>query len=105
MLVDTHCHLNMPPLGDDPVGVLARAAAAGVGRVVVPAYDSASWNPILALAAEHAGVHPALGLHPWVAVDEWVAAARTSGMGGIKDHLSRAVASSSTPVVAIGEIG
>ncbi len=48
-LIDTHCHLNMPPLGDDPAAVLARAAARGVGRVIVPAYDHASWAPIVAL--------------------------------------------------------
>lgn len=92
-LVDTHCHLDVPPLGDDPAGVLARAAAAGVRRIVLPAYDVASWPRIAALAAAHAGtVLPAFGLHPWVAdqpldLDELARRLREGG------------------AVAIGEIG
>ena len=66
ILIDTHCHLNIPPLGDDPDAVLRRAAAAGVDRVVVPAYDLAGWPGILALTGR-SGVYAALGLHPWVA--------------------------------------
>lgn len=67
MLVETHCHLYSPPLRDDVAAVLARAAAAGVHDVVVPAFDVASWDDTAALAAAHPGVHAALGLHPWVA--------------------------------------
>jgi TatD DNase family protein len=67
-LVDTHCHLNFAPLADDAAAVLDRARHAGVTRVVVPAYDPATWDPIEELATAHAGaVFPALGLHPWVA--------------------------------------
>jgi TatD DNase family protein len=65
-LIDTHCHLYSEPLDADPGGVLARARAAGVMQIVVPAYDLASWEPTLALARQP-GVHAALGLHPWVA--------------------------------------
>jgi TatD DNase family protein len=67
-LVDTHVHLNHPPLSDDPAAVLARAAAAGVTRVVVPAYDAPCWEDLDNLA-KHAGVSIALGLHPWLAHD------------------------------------
>ncbi len=101
----------MPPLGEDPGAVLARAAAAGVTRVVVPAYDLASWEPILVLADAHKGVHPALGLHPWVAFEEKSENARMCGCSGIKDHLARAIGKAQTTgeapvkVVAIGEIG
>ena len=42
MMIDTHCHLFMNPLGGDIEGVRARAAAAGVTELVVPAYDLAS---------------------------------------------------------------
>lgn len=66
MLVDTHCHLYSTPLAEDVAGVLARARTAGVCRVVVPAYDLASWEAVCALARTE-GVHAALGVHPWVA--------------------------------------
>ena len=66
MLIDSHCHLFMEPLSLDLDGVLARAAEAGVGRVVVPAFDSASWEDV-ALLSRRPGVYPALGLHPWKA--------------------------------------
>jgi TatD DNase family protein len=65
-LVDTHCHLYQPPLAADIDGVLARAAGAGVTRVIVPAYDLASWDTA-AVQAARPGVYLAIGLHPWVA--------------------------------------
>lgn len=67
-LVDTHCHLDVSPLGEQVEAVLARARAAGVATILVPAYDLASWDAVAALR-RHAGVHVALGLHPWVAAE------------------------------------
>lgn len=67
-LIDTHCHLNHPPLSLDTDGVLARAADAGVTRVVAPAYDATSWDD-LARLGRRAGVSAAFGLHPWLAHD------------------------------------
>ena len=67
-LIDTHCHLNHPPLSNDTAGVLARATAAGVTRVIVPAYDAPCWD-VLAALATRPGVSMALGLHPWLAHD------------------------------------
>ncbi|MDU2926879.1 TatD family hydrolase, partial [Bradyrhizobium sp.] len=34
MLVDSHCHLDFPDFAEDLDGIVARAAAAGVGRLV-----------------------------------------------------------------------
>lgn len=50
----------------DPDGVLARARAAGVEDIIVPAYDRSSWPETEALALRD-GVRPAIGLHPWAA--------------------------------------
>ncbi len=34
MLVDSHCHLDFPDFADDLDGIVARAEAAGIGRMV-----------------------------------------------------------------------
>ena len=67
-LIDTHCHLNFHPLGDNPQAVLVRARKRGVSQIIVPAYDLASWSAVNELQ-KIAGVHIALGLHPWVAIE------------------------------------
>jgi len=90
-LVDTHCHLFMDPLSRGTDAVLARAREAGVSRVVVPAYDEASWQAVRALA-ERDGVFAAYGLHPWVAVDDL----NTARLGELLAGPS---------VVALGEVG
>ena len=74
-LVDSHCHLFMDPLAADVAGVLERAAARGVDRVVVPAYDPPSWLAMGDLA-QRPGVSVAVGLHPWAADAQWSAPGR-----------------------------
>jgi TatD DNase family protein len=97
-LIDTHCHLNAPPLGTDPDAVLTRAAARGVTRVIVPSYDVPSW-PEVATVSTRENVFAAYGLHPWVAQEVPPGAL-------LADFETRLAAQlSSTPHVAIGEIG
>lgn len=114
LLVDTHCHLNHAPLRGAPGEVLARAAAAGVTRVVVPAYDTPSWEE-LARLSELPGVAVASGLHPWLAHDlrAQVAGLEGAAAAGIPNpdqaldrliHHLAARAAACAPV-AIGEIG
>jgi len=97
-LIDTHCHLNMPPLSEDTDGVLSRAAARGVTRVIVPAYDEATWPEVADLAAGP-NVFAAFGLHPW--------AAHEVPPGGPFGDFQKRLASqlSSHFSTAIGEIG
>jgi TatD DNase family protein len=90
-LCDTHCHLTIEPLARDVDGVLERARAAGVTRLVVPAYDLASWRAIPALG-RRPGLHPALGLHPWMASEPL-------DLGSLRTELRESRA------VAVGEIG
>jgi len=98
IFTDTHCHLNMPPLGDDPETVLTRAAARGVTRVIVPSYDEPSWLEVTAVATLP-NVYPAYGLHPW-------AAHEVPPGGQLTDYQKRLAAQlSSNFHVAIGEIG
>ncbi|MFN2370609.1 MAG: TatD family hydrolase [Candidatus Krumholzibacteriia bacterium] len=93
--VDTHCHLDCDPLGAAPAAVVARAAARGVTRIVVPAYDRASWAAVPPLASLP-GVFVALGIHPWVA--------HTADPGRLRDDLAAAIGAA-TRCVAVGEIG
>ena len=63
-LIDTHCHLDVEEFAPDREQVLARCAAAGVTRLVVPGIVAATWGQLLELCAQHDGLYPALGLHP-----------------------------------------
>jgi TatD DNase family protein len=63
-VIDTHCHLDQGDFDADRAEVLARARAAGVTDVVVPATGPDGWAPLLALAAATPGLHAALGVHP-----------------------------------------
>lgn len=74
MLIDTHCHLADAEYDADRGEVLARAWAAGVGRVVVIGASRASAERALALAADEPRLSVAAGVHPHDARD-WSAAA------------------------------
>jgi TatD DNase family protein len=91
-LVDAHCHLNSPLFAGRLDAVLARAHAAGVTRVVVPAWDEESAHRALALAEAYPGIYPAVGLHPWFAD----AVPNLDWLPALLDHPA---------VIAVGEIG
>jgi TatD DNase family protein len=61
-MIDTHAHLDA--CGDDPAGVLERARAAGVGRVITVGTTIESCRTALELAGKEPGVFAALGIHP-----------------------------------------
>jgi len=65
MITDSHAHLQDERLA--PVGAaIARARAAGVGRIVCCGTSEADWPRVSAIAAEFPDlVRPAFGLHPW----------------------------------------
>lgn len=71
MLIDSHVHLDHHVFDADRDDVIARAGAAGVWQLVIPAVDRPSWPRIHALAARTVGqCFPAYGLHPlFVAAD------------------------------------
>lgn len=64
MYVDTHSHLDAGDFDHDRAAVLARAAAAGVTRHVVPGIEAAHWPRLERVCAAHEGLFPAYGLHP-----------------------------------------
>jgi TatD DNase family protein len=63
-VIDSHCHLDKPEFDADRGAVLARARAAGVTEVVVPAIGPDSWEALAAWARATPGVHFGLGVHP-----------------------------------------
>jgi len=76
MLVDTHAHIHQDAYDDDRDVVLARAAEAGVGKIVCVATDAADARLALRLASAHDNLRATVGLHPHEATagDEALAA-------------------------------
>lgn len=65
-LVDTHAHLGDESFNADREAVLARAAEAGVSRVIEIADAPPEWDAAIALSrARPSTVRCALGLHPY----------------------------------------
>lgn len=64
-LTDTHSHLYEPEFDQDREEALARAAEAGVQRLLLPAIDSASHERLFDLCRRHPKqCVPMMGLHP-----------------------------------------
>ena len=63
MLIDTHCHLDAAEFDADRAAMIARARAAGVGQMVVPAVHAANFETVRQLAHDE-GLAYALGIHP-----------------------------------------
>jgi TatD DNase family protein len=64
MLIDTHCHLAAAEYDADRPEVLARAWAAGVGRIVVVGESRAAAERALALAGAEPRLSATAGVHP-----------------------------------------
>lgn len=69
-LVDSHCHLDFPDLIGETDAVVARAAAAGVGRMVTICTRLRLQDQVRAIAEAHDGVFWAAGTHPMHAAEE-----------------------------------
>lgn len=93
-MIDAHAHLDDPRFSDDLEAVLARAAEAGVERVLSCAEDLASSERNVLIARRHRSVRVAVGVHPHRA-ESW-----SDAVAGMLDRLAR-----DDHAVAIGEIG
>ena len=63
-LVDSHCHLDAAEFDADRAAVAARAAAAGIKTIVVPAIERGNFGAVASVCREHAGCVAAYGIHP-----------------------------------------
>lgn len=95
--IDTHCHLDAPEFDADRPAVLARARAAGVTQLVLPAVMADHFDTVRVLAQAH-GLAYALGIHP-LYVDQ----AHDTDLDRLAEALHQH--RSDPRLVAVGEIG
>ena len=93
-MIDAHAHLDDRRFADDLDAVLARAAAAGIERVLSCAEDLAASERNVLIARRYPVVRVAVGVHPHRAAS-W-----SEAVSGMVNRLAR-----DAHVVAIGEIG
>ena len=94
MLVDSHCHLDFPDFAEERGTIVARALAAGIGRMVTISTRVKRFQQILEIAETFDEVYCSVGTHPHNAAEELDITA---------DELMRLAGH--PKVVAIGEAG
>lgn len=94
MLIDSHCHLDFPDFAAEIDAVVARARAAGVGRMVTISTRVKKHAQVLAIAEKFPDVFCSVGTHPHNAHEELDIGA--PALVAIAQH---------PKVVAIGEAG
>jgi TatD DNase family protein len=70
MLIDSHCHLDFPDFAGELDAIVARAQAAGIGRIVTISTRVKRHAEILAIAERFAEVYCSVGTHPHNAHEE-----------------------------------
>ena len=70
MLVDSHCHLDFPDFAPDLDAIVARAAEAGIGRMVTISTRVRRLGELLAIAEKYDNVYCSVGTHPHHADEE-----------------------------------
>ena len=98
MVLDTHCHLDAAEFDADRDAVVARARAAGVTMMVLPAVAPAAFDRVRDCAHRYESAYT-LGIHPLYVTED--------GAAGDLARLERAVAGALADprFVGIGEIG
>ncbi|MBM2711643.1 TatD family hydrolase [Mesorhizobium caraganae] len=94
MLVDSHCHLDFPDFAEERAAIVARAKAAGIGRMVTISTRVKRFQQVLEIAESFDEVYCSVGTHPHNAGEELDVTA---------EELVRL--SAHPKVVAIGEAG
>jgi TatD DNase family protein len=112
-VIDTHCHLDVAAFDADRDEVVARAAAAGVTGILVPAIRPRAWGALAGLARRRHGaldLRVAIGVHPQIvpelAADELPRDARGAvDASALADAIARAASDLGDLAIAIGECG
>lgn len=98
MWIDTHCHLDAHEFGGESVEQARKAAAQGVGMIVIPAVETANFAVVAQLAASVDNGCYALGIHPI-----YVPNAQEDDLRVLREQVGAAMAD--PRFVALGEIG
>lgn len=97
VFIDTHTHLDGAEFDADRAEVMARAKAAGVGKVFIPSIDLASVDSVCAVCAEYNGyAYPMIGLHPEEVKADW---------RDVLLKMEERLRQPSHPFIAVGEVG
>jgi TatD DNase family protein len=70
MLVDSHCHLDFPDFADDLDAIVARAGAAGIGRILTISTRVRRLDGLLDITSRFPDVYCSVGTHPHHADEE-----------------------------------
>ena len=93
-IIDSHCHLDFPDFADDLDGVVERARAAGVERMITIGTKVAKAAGVAAIAERYEDVFFTVGTHPHEAAGE-----------GAEDFAAMRAFAQHPKCVGIGEAG
>ena len=64
MLIDTHCHLDFPPLIEQLDLLLNEARSSGINKWIIPGVHPDGWQAIRSICNSNPSLRPAYGIHP-----------------------------------------
>lgn len=94
LIIDSHCHFDVPAFDRDRDTCWRNAWNAGVRAQILPAIDRDGWPRIKQVAASLPGLYPAYGLHP-----VYLHSHQPADIDALDQWLQR------EPAVAVGECG
>ncbi len=105
-IIDTHTHLDAEEFDEDRPEVFARAKAAGVCKVFLPAIDVKTTRQVLSLSDAYPGyAYPMIGLHPEEVKADWQEQLEVLHQLLSADRAAAADVSARRRFIAIGEVG
>ena len=95
--IDTHTHLDGSEFDADRDETVARAKAAGVSKVFIPAINLQSVDTVLAVCGRYPGyAYPMIGLHPEDVKADW---------REVLAEMKARIGTPGRPFIAVGEVG
>lgn len=95
--IDTHTHLDGQEFDTDRDEVVARAKAAGVSKVFIPAIDLHTADTVPAVCSRYPGyAYPMIGLHPENVRADWQ---------DVLSQMKLRLTAPGHPFIAVGEVG